>query len=524
MNVETPAAEQRREAEALIGAIQSDEERVLADRPLAAALIRGKLLSGDFSKAEKLIKSASQRHPDTAVQWQDLGIDLLVARKASDPQSVERLQDACIRNPAREAWGKRLLSLMSTGASLSRSAGQAIWAYYQAHSDSRALQYLGDSYEKKKLFNRESLPVFQVLADVEKKKVKWQYALARCLYESGDQAGTDQALQLAISLDSSYQPAIEFFRRLMQQRSPVPEGTAASSIPQNPTDTAAARDINAKSDIGASAPPDKGSFLPPRYVQVVEIGRGGMGTVYRAFDDVLAREVAIKTLNDAVAGSDPDLRERFLGESRILAALDHPSIPKVFDVSVNPPIFIAFEFIRGENLRSLLEAGPFPIEKALKIGGEVAEGLHHIIERGVLHRDIKPENILIDISGHSRIVDFGLAHGAMKAQMTQTGVVMGTPWYLAPERLRGQSATQASEIFAFGVMLFEMICGRRPFTGDDVRVILVQDPPRPRDLRHDCPPRLEVLMLDCISKNPNNRPPNFKEINAELTAMPKDIF
>jgi len=262
MNVETPAAEQRREAEALIGAIQSDEERVLADRPLAAALIRGKLLSGDFSKAEKLIKSASQRHPDTAVQWQDLGIDLLVARKASDPQSVERLQDACIRNPAREAWGKRLLSLMSTGASLSRSAGQAIWAYYQAHSDSRALQYLGDSYEKKKLFNRESLPVFQVLADVEKKKVKWQYALARCLYESGDQAGTDQALQLAISLDSSYQPAIEFFRRLMQQRSPVPEGTAASSIPHNPTDTAAARDIHAKSDIGASAPPRQG-VIPP---------------------------------------------------------------------------------------------------------------------------------------------------------------------------------------------------------------------------------------------------------------------
>lgn len=294
----------------------------------------------------------------------------------------------------------------------------------------------------------------------------------------------------------------------MQQRSPVPREGAASLTPQTSSGTAAS---------------DNESSLPPRYVQVVEIGRGGMGTVYRAFDDVLAREVAIKTLNEAIAGSDPELRDRFLGESRILAALDHPSIPKVFDVSVNPPIFIAFEFIRGENLRSLLEPGPLAIDTALKIGGEVAEGLHHVIERGVLHRDIKPENILIDISGRSRIVDFGLAHGAMKAQLTQTGVVVGTPWYLAPERLRGQPATPASEIFAFGVMLFEMICGRRPFTGDDVTVILVQDPPRPRDLRPDCPHRLEVLLLDCISKNPNNRPPDFKEINAELTAMAKDI-
>ncbi|MBP7634446.1 protein kinase [Candidatus Ozemobacteraceae bacterium] len=508
MNSETPSIEQRKEAETLIVAIQAEESRILVDRPLVAALIRGKLLSGDFSKAEKLIKSAAQQHPDTPVQWQDLGIDLLVARKASDPQAIERLQEACIRNPARESWGKRLLSLLTTGTPLSRTAGQAVWTYYEAHHDPRALQYLGDSYEKKKLFSRESLPIFQALADAEKKKVKWQYALARCLYESGDQAGAGQALKLALSLDSSYQPAIEFSQRLTQQRSPVPRDGAASPAPQTPVDTAVS---------------DKGSSLPPRYVQVVEIGRGGMGTVYRAFDDVLAREVAIKTLNEAIAGSDPELRERFLGESRILAALDHPSIPKVFDVSVNPPIFIAFEFIRGENLRSLLEPGPLAIETALNIGGEVAEGLHHVIERGVLHRDIKPENILIDISGHSRIVDFGLAHGAMKTQQTQTGVVVGTPWYLAPERLRGQPATPASEIFAFGVMLFEMICGQRPFTGDDVTVILAQDPPRPCSLRPDCPPRLEVLMLDCISKNPNNRPPDFKEIKAELTATIKEI-
>lgn len=182
MNIEAPTAAQRKEAETLIVAIQSEEDRVLTDKLLTVALIRGKLLSGDFSKAEKLIKSAAQRHPDTAVQWQDLGTDLLVARKASDPQSIERLQDACIRNPAREAWGKRLLSLLTTGASLSRTAGQAVWAYYEAHHDPRALHYLGDSYEKKKLFSRESLPVFQALAEAEKTKVKWQYALSRCLY------------------------------------------------------------------------------------------------------------------------------------------------------------------------------------------------------------------------------------------------------------------------------------------------------------------------------------------------------
>ena len=246
-------------------------------------------------------------------------------------------------------------------------------------------------------------------------------------------------------------------------------------------------------------------------------------TVYRAFDQILARAVAIKTLNESLAQTDPELHERFLSESRILATMDHPSIPKVFDVSVSPPIFISFEFIKGENLRTLLETGPLALDKALKIGSEVAEGLQHAFERGVLHRDIKPENILIEITGRTRIVDFGLASSARKVQLTQTGVVVGTPWYLAPERLRGQPATLASEIFAFGVTLFEMVCGRRPFTGDDVTVILVQDPPKPRSLRPDCPPRLEVLMLDCISKNPNNRPSDFKEIKAELEAATKDI-
>lgn len=575
-------------------AARSQPERLLADADLLAAVIHVALLNGEAAEGERLLDAATTRYPGDP-RWSDLGIELLVAKRAADPRSIDRLGEAFRRCPERADWGRRYLALVIAGGPPTAAALHLVAQFQQRHHDLRALQFLADHYEKKKVFNEKSRPFFEAIVEHEKDKVRWHYALARSRHQMGDLAGARQALEQVLRLDPRHQPALEF-RRLLQgpPRATAPAAGAGSSIVETPSASPAMHSpagggaapgspvaspvpvaVHARPEVTVAATTSPGFSgagargapggsaspmtlaspaggvtsavtmagatsagageaplaapgadpsgpavgLPPRYVRVVELGRGGMGVVYQAFDDILRRPVAIKVLNEALAVSQPGLRDRFLAESRTLAVLDHPSIPKVFDVSVQAPSYIAFEFIAGETLRALINAGELPLSRVVGLGIELAEGFHHATSKGVLHRDIKPDNVLVEPGGRARIVDFGLAQGEGQGHLTQTGVVLGTPWYLAPERLRGEPASVASEIFAYGVTLYETLCRQRPFTGDDVNVVFAQDPRPPREVREECTARLEILILDCINKNPRNRPASFAEVAAELRSI-----
>ncbi|MBF0499745.1 MAG: protein kinase [Candidatus Riflebacteria bacterium] len=485
-------------------------DTLLEDPPITQAVINILVRGGQAQSAASFMTKAGTRYSQQP-WFMDLEIDLLVAKRAADEKVFQRLQDACRRCPDRLDWKKRVLELAIALNSMTPTVLTLIATFYKESNDNRSLAYLAESYDKKKMFNNVSLPYFQKISEIEPNKARWLYALARCRQNADDPEGAQKALEQLLQIDSGYPGTHELKQLLYNKKNPSPE-----KPPEVDPPAAAAK-------VGAAIESREGVSLPPRYRDVTELGRGGMGVVYKAFDDILQRIVAIKALQSDVASQQPDLRERFLSESRILASLDHPSMPKVFDLSVKPPYYLAFEFIEGETLREVIERGNqkggTDLHAMLAIARDLASGLHYAAERGVLHRDIKPDNILVDGKGKAKLVDFGLAQVEGKMKMTQTGVILGTPWYLAPERLRGEPATIASEIYAFGVTLYEMLTCHRPFQGEDISVIMVQEPTPLRQFRAEIDRSLEVMVLDSLNKNPANRPASFSELETELGRM-----
>jgi serine/threonine-protein kinase len=210
-----------------------------------------------------------------------------------------------------------------------------------------------------------------------------------------------------------------------------------------------------------------GTILTGRYRVIGLLGRGGMGEVYRADDLKLGQPVALKFLPKALA-ADPVRRERFFAEVRITRQLSHPNICRVYDIAeVDGQHFLSMEYIDGEDLASLIKRiGHLSNEKALDIARQLAAGLAAAHERGVLHRDLKPANIMIDGHGRVRITDFGLAVAA--GDETQLAEVLGTPAYMAPEQFEGKGATVRSDIYALGLVLYEIYSGRKAFTAPTI--------------------------------------------------------
>src|SRR5262245_50365748 len=217
----------------------------------------------------------------------------------------------------------------------------------------------------------------------------------------------------------------------------------------------------------------------PRYQIVELIGRGGMGAVCRAEDAMLDRKVALKfvTEPDEAGGL-----EQLLGEARAAAALDHPFICSIYEVTtLNGRACIAMEFVRGESLERRLRGGALPLHEALRVAEEVAEALDAAHKRRVVHRDLKPANVMLTDEGHIKVMDFGLAarlpHSDAVDQMETVvaeveDMVIGTPAYMAPEQIRGAPADRRSDIFAFGILLYELVSGTNPFKRANVNATL----------------------------------------------------
>jgi eukaryotic-like serine/threonine-protein kinase len=295
---------------------------------------------------------------------------------------------------------------------------------------------------------------------------------------------------------------------------------------------------------GAGGEPREEGALHPgdslgRFVVRAELGRGGMGIVYAADDTKLGREVALKVLPTA---ADDEPRRRLLREARSAAGLTDPGIATIYDAGEEAGrVFIAMELVRGRTLRALLDARPkddraLPVADALRIAREVARALAAAHARGVTHRDLKPENVMIADGGHVKILDFGLAKQADPAlardpsgtASTEAGRILGTPSYMSPEQAKGRPVDVRSDVFSFGVMLYELVTGVRPFdrgTLVEMFVAIDRDEPAPpsRAAPH-LPAALERVILRCMRKSPAARYADAREVLRDLepiTASPR---
>ena len=263
------------------------------------------------------------------------------------------------------------------------------------------------------------------------------------------------------------------------------------------------------------------------------LGAGGMGEVYRAHDTRLDREVAIKVLPESLT-ADPDRLRRFEQEARAVAALNHPNILAVYQMATHDGVsYMVTELLEGETLRERLRRGQIPLRKAIDYAGQIAHGLAAAHDKGIVHRDLKPENLFITKDGRVKILDFGLAKltqpkdsSEVEATVelgTEPGMVMGTVGYMSPEQVRGKSADHRSDIFAFGMILYEMVTGkqtfRKPTSAETMTAILNEDPPSISQVTATAPPGLQRVVHRCLEKSPEQRFQSASDMAFALEAL-----
>jgi eukaryotic-like serine/threonine-protein kinase len=268
-------------------------------------------------------------------------------------------------------------------------------------------------------------------------------------------------------------------------------------------------------------PLEPGARIGP-YEVVCALGRGGMGEVYRGRDTRLGRDVAIKTL-PALFAQDPERNARFAREAQLLAALNHAHIGGIYGVEEDgTSTFLILEFIDGVSLADRLAHGPLARDEAVTIARQIADALEAAHEKGIIHRDLKPGNIMLTADGQAKVLDFGLARAdtgtdssvsamnspTLTAAATAAGVILGTAAYMAPEQAKGRAVDKRGDIWAFGVVLFEMLTGARPFGGETIGetiAAIIKDPPQWNLLPDDLSPPLRVLLERTLQKDPRQR-------------------
>ncbi|WP_110518556.1 Stk1 family PASTA domain-containing Ser/Thr kinase [Herpetosiphon llansteffanensis] len=264
-------------------------------------------------------------------------------------------------------------------------------------------------------------------------------------------------------------------------------------------------------------------ILNNRYQLERKLGQGGMATVYLGRDLRLNRPVAIKVLHGQYASDEQFLR-RFKHEADAAAQLGHPNIVRVYDIGAEGDFhYIVMEYVEGTDLKEIIELqAPLPVPRTLAIVRQIAEALQAAHDSGLVHRDVKPQNVLIDSNDYARLSDFGIAKSKQSSALTDPGTTFGTADYLAPEQAQGLGATPLSDVYALGVLTYEMLTGRLPFSGDSPLAVALQHiqavPPALRNYNPSIPPQLEAIVLQAMSKDPAQRPQSARAF-AELLRL-----
>jgi eukaryotic-like serine/threonine-protein kinase len=272
-----------------------------------------------------------------------------------------------------------------------------------------------------------------------------------------------------------------------------------------------------------------GEVLADRYELEELVGTGGMSSVFRAHDLLLDRKVALKVLHEQYT-EDDEYVARFKHEARSVATLSHPNIVTVIDRGEHENRqFIVFEYVDGDNLKQLIQRrGPAPVTTALELGMQIARGLSFAHQQGLVHRDVKPQNVLLNGDGQAKVTDFGIARSLdVKHGMTQTGTVLGTSDYIAPEQAQGQRVDEHTDVYSLGVVLYELLTNEVPFPGENFVAVAmrhINEPPPPiRDKRPDVPPRVEAAIQRAMAKNPDDRFQTMADFCGELEACLAEV-
>jgi serine/threonine protein kinase/predicted Zn-dependent protease len=271
-----------------------------------------------------------------------------------------------------------------------------------------------------------------------------------------------------------------------------------------------------------------GSTFAGRYQVIEELGKGGMGKVYKVFDKEVNAKVALKLIKPEIA-SDKKTIERFRNELKVARDIAHKNVCRMYDLGREEgAYYITMEYVSGEDLKSFIRrAGFLSAGKAISIGNQVCEGLLEAHRLGVIHRDLKPQNIMIDKEGNARIMDFGIARSLRAKGITGSGVMIGTPEYMSPEQVDGKEVDQRADIYSLGVILYEMVTGRVPFEGDTAFSIGVKQkseiPKPPKEINEQIPEDLNRVILKCMQKEKESRYQSVSELHSELMNLEKGI-
>ncbi|MDH5769035.1 MAG: serine/threonine protein kinase, partial [Nitrospirota bacterium] len=272
----------------------------------------------------------------------------------------------------------------------------------------------------------------------------------------------------------------------------------------------------------------RGTTLANRYEIIEELGKGGMGRVYRVEDTKLKQEIALKLIKPEIA-KDKKTIERFRNELKLAREIAHRNVCRMYDLNEEKGThYITMEYVRGEDLRSSIRRfGQLPIGKSISIIKQICEGLAEAHRLGVVHRDLKSNNIMIDKEGNVRIMDFGIARSLEAKGITGAGVMIGTPEYMSPEQVEGKEVDQRSDIYSLGIILYEMVTGKVPFEGDTPFTIGMKHkgemPQNPQELNTQISDDLNRMILRCLEKDKDKRYQSAGEMRAELEAIEKGM-
>jgi len=271
-----------------------------------------------------------------------------------------------------------------------------------------------------------------------------------------------------------------------------------------------------------------GTLFAGRYHIIEEMGRGGMGRVYKVFDREINEKVALKLLRPEIA-SDEKMIVRFRNELKFARKITHKNICRMYDLNKEEEaMYITMEYVRGEDLKSsVTRVGPLSGGKTIFTAKQICEGLAEAHRLGVVHRDLKPQNIMIDREGNIRIMDFGIARSVQAKGITATGMMVGTPEYMAPEQVEGKETDQRSDIYSLGVILFELLTGILPFEGDTPISVAIkhikEEAPEPKAINSSIPDDLNRVVLRCLEKDREKRYKNVEELLSELNKIEKGV-